>query len=150
MGISFQQVSPTTVSTALALVESYYGEDGYTFSKAKAERAIRLLISKPTLGKIVLVKANGLAIGYYCITYGYSLQRHGRDAILDEIYIAKEHRRKGIGQRAIEHIVIELKRNGFKSIYLYVRKRNVDAQRFHRSNGFRKVKEAVMVRELSE
>ena len=108
------------------------------------------LISSSTLGKIELVQVYSQPVGYYCLSYGYSLQRHGRDAILDEIYIDKRSRNKGIGQRTIRHFLLALKRNGFKGLYLFVKKKNVHAQRLYKRIGFQNMQENLMVLDLQK
>ena len=142
--ISYKGVSDKTVELALELMRSYYKDDGYTFSLAKARSAILKLISSSTLGKMEFILVHGQPVGYYCLSYGYSLQRHGRDAALDEIYIDEGSRNKGIGQRTIKHILLELKRDSFKGLYLFVRKSNVHAKRLYKRIGFTNVQEAVM------
>jgi ribosomal protein S18 acetylase RimI-like enzyme len=142
--ISYKKVSNKTVESSLALMRSYYREDGYVFKLAKARSAILKLVSSPTLGKVEFILAYGQPVGYYCLSYGYSLQRHGRDAVLDEIYINEKSRNKGIGQGTIRHILIELKREGFKGLYLFVRKSNVQAQLLYRRIGFKNIQETAM------
>jgi ribosomal protein S18 acetylase RimI-like enzyme len=148
--ISYKKVSEKNVESSLELMRSYYKEDGYAFSLVKARSAILKLISSSTLGKMEFILVHGQPVGYYCLSYGYSLQRHGRDAVIDEIYIDERARNKGIGQRTIRHIRIELKKEGFKGIYLFVRKRNVQAQRLYKRIGFKKIEEAAMFLDLSK
>ncbi len=147
--ISYKEISKKTVESSLALMRSYYREDGYVFKLAKARSAILKLVSNSTLGKMEFILANGQPVGYYCLSYGYSLQRHGRDAILDEIYIDNKVRNKGIGQGTIKHILSELKREGIKELYLFVRKGNLQAQRLYRRIGFKNIKESVMFLDIS-
>jgi GNAT superfamily N-acetyltransferase len=55
--------------------------------------------------QMMVAKLNGdETIGYIVLTLGDSLEYHGRDAFVDEIYIRESHRGKGIGAQAIKFV----------------------------------------------
>jgi ribosomal protein S18 acetylase RimI-like enzyme len=70
------------------------------------------------------------------LTLGYSLEYHGRDAIIDELYIIEEYRGQGIGTRAIELAAKESRSLGIKALHLEVERKNTNAQHFYRKIGF--------------
>ena len=76
------------------------------------------------------------AVGYLALTFGYSLEFHGRDAFIDELYIRPAHRGQGWGTRAMEHAEALALSEGIRAIHLEVGHRNSAAQAFYRKLGY--------------
>ncbi len=68
-------------------------------------------------GEIQFIQCDSVVVGYFCLTYGYSLDTFGRDCCIDELYIAEAYRNQGIGTEAMRHIERHLRGAGFTSLY---------------------------------
>lgn len=74
------------------------------------------------------------ASGYAVVTWGYSLESGGRDALLDEIYVRE--RGVGIGGRALTEILAATAKAGASRMFLETESGNEPARRFYRRYGF--------------
>ena len=70
------------------------------------------------------------------LTLGFSLEFHGRDAFVDEIYIRTTHRGKGIGGRALEFVEAACRPLGVRAIHLEVERNNAQAHTMYHKIGF--------------
>ena len=133
----------------LDYMAAYYHSEGRSFSEKAAAAAVRDFIARPSAGKLQLVTLNGVPVGYHCLVYGYSLEHHGRDAFLDEIYISPEHQRSGVGSRVLQLLTATLKRNGFRALHLVAMSKRMGVQRFYQRNGFIKQRVVFMTKVLA-
>ena len=76
-------------------------------------------------------------LGYIAITFTWSLEFGGLDGTIEELYLRKKVRGRGIGTSAIYHLIKVLSQHGLKSLALEVDGRNQRALQFYRSTGFR-------------
>jgi GNAT superfamily N-acetyltransferase len=74
------------------------------FDEAAARQALEKILRDHSLGGVWLIQDGDEAIGYVVLTLGDSLEYHGRDAFVDEIYICESHRGRGIGAQAIKFV----------------------------------------------
>ena len=83
-----------------------------------------------------LVSSRNEVIGYIVLTFGFSLEFHGRDAFLDELYLSEEYRGKGIGEASLGFVEALCQREGIKALHLEVERRNRRAQELYRQAGY--------------
>ena len=108
----------------------------FHFDEAAVRAALAQLLADSGLGRGWLICTADQVVGYVVLTYGFSLESHGRDALLDEIFITEEYRGRGIGQQVIEQIEAEARRQGAHKLYLEVERPNRRAQEFYHRLGF--------------
>lgn len=97
---------------------------------------VRQLIENEQLGKIWLISVDGNAVGYIVLTYGYSLEYAGRDALIDELYLQENYRGRGIGKQTIEFVSDFCRANRIKALHLEVEHENKPAQALYQKTGF--------------
>ena len=114
----------------------YYAEDGYSFDETGARRALRELIEKETLGRVWVAEDAGDVIGYLAVTLGFSLEYRGRDAFIDELYIAADHRGRGLGREALEIAQRYCRDQGARALHLEVERHRTAARELYRRIGF--------------
>ena len=126
----------------MELVKSYYKYDGHDFDAGLVRESLEDLIKKSLLGRvwfIDLIDANHAKnknIGYIILTFGYSLEFHGRNAFIDEFFIVETMRGKGLGKKAIELVLQKAKPFKINAIHLEVVTANLDAYEFYSKIGF--------------
>jgi ribosomal protein S18 acetylase RimI-like enzyme len=133
---SFQFAGASDFETLLAMMREFYAQDGLRFDESVARRALQGLIHKSDLGYVFLIKEEGEVAGYAVLTFGYSLEFHGRDAFVDELYLRDEYRGKGIGKYALEFLSAVCAESGVRALHLEVERHNTNAQRVYRKFGF--------------
>jgi len=131
-----QPISSHDLSALLAMMKEYYAFDGLKFQKNSAKDAMEKLLGDRNLGASWFIKNGEQIIGYLVITYGFSLEFHGRYAFVDEFYIREQYRGLGAGKEALRLMEIEAKAFGVKSLHLEVDFKNRHAQEFYRRFGY--------------
>jgi diamine N-acetyltransferase len=135
--LNFKLATTDGIETLLAMMRGLYSHDGLAFDEAVARRALLGLIGDDKLGRVFLILLANEIIGYAVLTFGYSLEFHGRDAFVDEIYLRDEYRGQGIGKRALEFLAGVCKENGVSALHLEVERGNAHAQAVYRKFGFK-------------
>lgn len=136
MKINFEIAKDSDIDTLLELMRESYAFEHFPFNKRAATKAFSDILHDDSLGHVWLIKAGNKVIGYIVLTLGFSLEYHGRDAIIDELYIREDYRGQGIGTRAIEFAAKESHSLGIDALHLEVERKNTKAHRFYRKVGF--------------
>ncbi|MEA2624018.1 MAG: hypothetical protein QOD06_63 [Candidatus Binatota bacterium] len=117
----------------VAMMRELYELDGYGYDGARALEAVCALLRDPRFGRIWLIHAEEPEpVGYVVLTLGYSLEFHGRDAFLDELYVREPHRGRGVGTAAIAVVEEACRELGVGALHLEVERRNVRAAELYR------------------
>lgn len=146
---SFRQAHEGDVETLLAFMEQLYRHDRIPWNEPQARAALANLLTHPDLGQVWLIEHEGETAGYLVLTLGYSLEYHGRDAFIDEIFIREEYRGQGIGKAALEFAEEACRALGVKALHLEVERTNLSAQAFYRSAGFEDHDRYLMTRRIA-
>ncbi len=120
----------------MELMRESYAFEQFPFNRGAARKALSDILHDDSLGRVWLIKTEHKVIGYIVLTLGFSLEYHGRDGIIDELYIREDYRGQGIGTRAIELAAKESRSLGIKALHLEVERKNTKAQRFYHKIGF--------------
>ena len=133
---TFRLATIRNLDALIQLIEEYYAEDGYPFDRTTMQETVIKLIGTPSLGQIWFIHQHDKVIGYMVLTLGFSLEYHGRDAFLDEIYIVPEFRGQGIGKEALRFLEAQCQELGVRAWHLEVECDKPGAQRLYRQAGF--------------
>jgi ribosomal protein S18 acetylase RimI-like enzyme len=88
-----------------------------------------------TLGRAWLIQAEDRAVGYVALTFSYSLEFHGRDALLDELYVRDPYQ-PNLGVTGLLAAQVWARSQGIKAIHVEVKRDNEPAQALYRAAGF--------------
>ena len=122
----------------LPLVRAYHRFEEVVMSDAERAVAVApLLQDESPLGRIWLVRRRGEVAGYGALCFGYSIEFGGRDAFVDEFYIAENARGRGLGSRVMDLLKSEAARLGIVALHLEVGRSNTRAIRLYEKWGFR-------------
>lgn len=136
MEIAFEVAENSDLEMLLELIQEYYKYDAHPFDDDKIRTALVELLSDRSLGRVWLLQDNSEAIGYIVLTFGFSLESGGRDALLDELYIRERYRGQGIGRKVIQFLEEICQSLDIQVLNLEVERRNTFAQSFYRQVGF--------------
>ncbi len=136
MNISFQAATLADVELLLPLLQEFYQHEDLAFDEPKAQHALRGIIENDRFGFVFLIFADGALAGYTALTFGYSLEFHGRDAFVDELFIAAPFRGQGIGKQALTFLAGVCRQQGIAALHLEVERKNSAAQRVYHDFGF--------------
>ena len=83
------------------------------------------------------------------ITFGFSIEFGGRNAFVDELYVAPDHRAQGLGTTALEEAERVCREAGVQAMHLEVEFTNVDAKRLYARSGWVEHTRHLMTRKLA-
>lgn len=118
----------------LRLARLFHAEDGHPLN-ARGEAAIEHLLLDRIFGTILKLVIDGTIVGYTVVSFGYSIEWGGRDAFIDDLYIAGNQRGAGLGRLVIENVVDWLRSMAIGALHLEVMAGN-PAEKLYRRMGF--------------
>jgi Sortase and related acyltransferases len=136
MDMTFKLADVADINLLLEFMREFYELDHLALDEQAVRPALQQILRNEAFGKVWLIQADGNPIGYIVLTLGFSLEFHGRDAFIDEIYIRAQHRGRGIGRRAIEFVEGACLSLGVRALHLEVERENTNAQGMYRKVGF--------------
>ena len=136
MAITFKPIRKNDIDAAVAMMQDFYAIDGYPINPAVSKMLFEEFIENEGLGKGWLIYSDTAIVGYVILTFIFSFEYKGRIAFLDELYISKEGRRKGIGKEAVDFIHDQALDLSINVIYLEVEGHNTMAQKLYLAKDF--------------
>ena len=136
MNIQFDTITPDEIDILLSMMQNFYAIDSYPFDAQIAKKTALELIENEYLGRLYVLKDDLDYVGYIVLTFGFSFEYNGRDGLIDELYVEKDWKGKGIGKLAMEFISQENKQLGLNAIHLQVEQHNKKAYELYHKNGF--------------
>ena len=134
--IEFQLLKSTDLEVIVPMMQDFYAIDNYPIQPEKTKKLFKTFIDNENLGNCWLISHNKMVVGYVILTYIFSFEYQGRIAFLDELYLTKNARGKGIGKSALEFIHNQALLKELKTIYLEVESHNEVAKKLYLSNDF--------------
>ncbi|MGE0878868.1 MAG: GNAT family N-acetyltransferase [Acidimicrobiia bacterium] len=133
---TLRRAVPDDLERLLTLVEAFYVMDGHDYDEQRVGRALIPLLADDRRGQVWVLsdETTGHVSGYAVVTWSWSLESGGMDAILDEIFV--EYRNHGAGGRLLRHSLASAARAGATRMYLETAAHNEMVRRFYRRNGF--------------
>jgi GNAT superfamily N-acetyltransferase len=148
MNVLFQLLSEEEVPALLEMMREFYGQQQMRFDSAVARGAIDKLLRDRRYGEVYLIFRGAELAGYFVLTFCFSMEFHGRFALLDELYLREPFRRLKLGQGVIGFAEGICRREGIAALRLEVGRENVPAQSLYRANGFAEDARNLMTRWL--
>ncbi len=136
MAATFTLAGPADIDLLLELLQEFYVIEELPFEPSVAQQALQTLLQEPRYGLIHLIYVAGEVAGYVVLTFGFSLEFHGRDAWIDELYLRAAYRGQGIGKVALALMADICRREGIKALHLAVAHKNQRAQTVYRQAGY--------------
>jgi len=132
------------VDELMPLIAQFYADFGYPFEATQHRKLVEHFLSEAHLGSIWLVQTAEKSIGYLALTYGFTFEFGGRDAFVDEFFIAESHRNLGLGSFAIQEIQQNMTSLGLHALHLHTESYNERAKKLYESLGFKDLKRATL------
>lgn len=133
---TFQPLVTSQIDIICQMMQEFYAIDNYPIDIEVSKKLFQEFIIDEKFGKVFLIFNEEVVVGYVILTYIFSFEYKGRIAFLDELYIKKSARGKGIGKQTIQFIKEEALKLNLKLMYLEVENHNEIAQNLYLDNGF--------------
>lgn len=130
----------------IPLMRAFSQEVSAPLSDSHIEAALEPLLADSAIGD-VWVAEDGSIVGYLVITWGWGIESGGREALIDEIFIASDYRNQGLASALVVASLERAKDLGTKAVFLETEAENPDSRKLYERLGF-KVESSVWMRAL--
>ncbi|MEY5145280.1 MAG: hypothetical protein RL745_649 [Actinomycetota bacterium] len=122
------------LASLIRLGALYCEADDAEWIPERAKSAFEPLLADDRHGTVLVVEVETSVAGYAVLTWGWSIEAGGREALLDEMYI--EHPGGGLGSALIEAVMAAAKAAGAARVFLETEAANESARGFWLKRGF--------------
>jgi GNAT superfamily N-acetyltransferase len=136
--IRFEPARPEHADIVIAMMRALEQADpGTTPFDGQRRRVIfDQFVRDSPYGRAWLITEADRPAGYVVLTVSFSFEYRGCDAYIDELYIAEEHRGRGIGRRAMEFVEMKARQMGVNAMHLEVSPANAAALELYSRSGY--------------
>ena len=127
----------TDIELLVVFMRDFYEHEALRFDESAARNALQMVMANAFFGRVFFLEFAGEKVGYTVLTFGFSLEFHGRDAFVDELYVVASHRGRGIGKQTLEFLADVCRAEGIAALHLEVERANTIAQGVYRKQGFK-------------
>ena len=106
--------------------------DTHPFDRRRARAAFVPLLDDDEHGVVWIVDS---PLAYAVVTWGWSIEAGGAEAVLDELFVTE--RGGGVGAAMLEHVVHDGRQRGLARMFLETEAHNERVRRFYERHGFR-------------
>ena len=106
------------VERMMPLVREFYVYERLPLNEARYRELAKQLVENDALGRLLVIELDGELVGYAVVGFGFSLEFGGRDALLDEFYLRKSFRGRGIGSAVLQSVEELCRAKGILAIHL--------------------------------
>ncbi len=146
MQLEFRLANSADIELLLDFMCQFYSIDSYPFDAHLARPTMQQIIEDTSLGRVWLIYHQEMAIGYVVLTFGFSLEYHGRDAFIDELFLLPAHRGQGIGSQVMHFVLDACPALSIHALHLEVERTNLAGLRLYRKYGFEEHDRSLMTR----
>ena len=119
------------LATLIELHQEFCQVDGHPFSEARAHAAFAPLLDDDTHGIVWIIDRPQ---AYAVLTWGWSIEAGGAEAVLDEIFTTE--RGAGVGSRLVGHVLRDAEHRGLARVFLETESANDRVRGFYTRHGF--------------
>lgn len=134
----------------ITLMQEFYKIEHLEFDAHFQKRALKEILGNSDFGMVHIIHAGDSLAGYVVITNCYSLEFHGRYALIDELYLREGYRGRGVARTALEEIEELCLHSGIHAIRLEVSRTNLRAREVYLKAGFRDEERFLMTKWIKD
>ena len=126
---------PEDIPALLGLMSEFYAEAGYELNHTIAARAFAAILADERLGYVWLIDEESRMVGHIVLTLRFGMEYGGRIACIDDLFVVKPSRNKGLSTAALTEVIAFCKDIGIRAITVEVGHGNGPAQAVYRRVG---------------
>ena len=130
--VDIRRAVPGDLDRLVDLHREFCAVDAHPFDVGRATAALAPLLDDDRHGVVWIVDSPP---AYAVLTWGWSIEAGGAEAVLDEIFVAE--RDAGVGSSLIQHALDVGRRRGLSRILLVTETHNQRVREFYERHGFR-------------
>ncbi len=114
----------------------FESEAEFAANPEKQRAGLQAILADPMKGTIFVARDGRQVVAMASLLYTVSTAEGGKAALFEDLVVAPEHRKRGIGQALLKHVVAEARKEGVLRITLLTDMQNERAQAMYRRAGF--------------
>jgi hypothetical protein len=120
----------------LPLVAAFHDHQGFGTSPEQQHDAILPLLEGSPHGAIWLIGPRRAPVGYVVVSFGWSVEFGGLDAMVDELFIRSAVRKRGMGGETLDGLAKALREGGIRAMHLEAKLEDETLRRFYKRARF--------------
>ncbi len=116
----FRLAEPDDLDILLRLMHGMQQDDPWSvpFREEEVRESVHELLGNPSAGRAFLICYGELSIGYLVLSFDFSLEYGGKNAWIDELFVQREFRGKGVGSKTLDFAIQAAREYGAKVLHL--------------------------------
>ncbi|HSA89191.1 MAG TPA: GNAT family N-acetyltransferase [Burkholderiales bacterium] len=136
-GIKFEPAKASDLPRLVELLGILFESEAEFSADAEKQRAaLQAILADPSKGRIFVAREGRQVVAMASLLYTISTAEGGRAALFEDLVTAPEHRKRGIGEALLKHVVAQARAEGVLRITLLTDMQNERAQAMYRRVGF--------------
>lgn len=131
-----RQAVPADLEELLRLLTSFSEEAGTNFGREHLLAGLEPLLSNQDLGLVFVAELETFLVGYAVIGWGWGIESGGKEALIDEVFVSKNHRNQGIAANMLSEVMTQLERHNTKAVFLETEAQNPNSRKLYQNLGF--------------
>ena len=133
--VSLRPAEPSDLDTLVTLSRAFYDHFRYPWTEEQP-RAIAALLADPSAGRVWLILVDGQPAGYVILSFFFSVERGGRTAFVDELFVLPGSRKRGAGGEVLDLVAKECPRLGVRALHAEIEPGNTGIASLSRRHGW--------------
>jgi ribosomal protein S18 acetylase RimI-like enzyme len=114
----------------------FESEAEFSADAAKQRAGLQAILADPAIGRIFVARDGRELVAMCSLLYTISTAEGGKAALFEDLVVAPEHRKRGIGASLLKHVIAQARAEGVLRMTLLTDMQNERAQALYRRLGF--------------
>ncbi len=136
-GLRFDVANAADIPRLVELLGILFESEAEFARDAEKQRAgLQAILAEPSKGRIFVARDGRELVAMASLLYTISTAEGGKAALFEDLVVAPDHRKRGIGEALLKHVVAQARAEGLLRITLLTDMQNERAQAMYRRVGF--------------
>ena len=137
MSLKYETATPKDLPRLVELLGILFeSEAEFSADSEKQRAALQVILADAAKGRIFVARDGREVVAMASLLYTISTAEGGKAALFEDLVVAPDHRKRGIGEALLKHVIAQARGEGVLRITLLTDMQNERAQAMYRRVGF--------------
>jgi ribosomal protein S18 acetylase RimI-like enzyme len=137
MSLKYETATPKDLPRLVELLGILFeSEAEFSADSEKQRAALQVILADAAKGRIFVARDGREVVAMASLLYTISTAEGGKAALFEDLVVAPDHRKRGIGEALLKHVIAQARGEGVLRITLLTDMQNERAQAMYRRAGF--------------